>query len=271
MFHRKKGPESFGTSSSTATETDPWLTPAASSVDTWDDWGATPERSDTAHWGEQNTGAVATSAVLDGPSGFLSHANWGPDGRVVNGFQRVQGVVDTLHGISNSGLVHAVEKIPVAGKYVRTAEKILDAAHVVSQGVDSFGGAAGIAEGVAGVIRDPRAALEVTRDTGGKILWEGVQGAFDSLAGEVTVENRDGRRRLGLGKIANVAANLLKTGGASGIDMLVDAGTAGFQASKQSAMNYARQMPGQFATIPSKQEAFAGAAPASQYDATGGW
>jgi len=274
MFRRNKGPESFGTTTSTATEVDPWLTPATTSVDTWDDWGSNPERSDSAHWGEQNTGAVAASAVLDGPSKFLSHANWGPDGRVVSGARMVQGAVDTLHGFANSGIVHAAEKIPVAGKYLKTAEKIVNAAHAVSQSADSFGGFSGIAEGFSGVVRDPRAAMEVTRDTGGKVLWEGLNGAFDSLAEQVTVEKRDGRRRFGIGKIAGVAANLLKTGGASGIDILVDAGTAGFQASKESAMSYAHQMPRQFAGISSNENGWTGSPSAAESpfeDPTGGW
>lgn len=227
----------------------------SSSADTWDDWGSTPEQhTGPALWGEQNVGATAASAVLDGPRGFLSRASWGPDGRVLKGVQAAQGAVDALHSFADSGVVHAAEHIPVAGKYLRTAEKIVHAAHTVSHSADEWGGVQGIVEGAAGAMRDPRAAMEFAREAGGKVLWEGVHAAFDSVSEQVTVERRDGRRRLGIGKVARVAANLLKTGGASGVDMLVDAGIAGMTAGKRSAMDRARQMPGQLASIPDQFE-----------------
>lgn len=221
------------------------------------DWGANPagyERTGFALLGQENLGSAATSRAMDSVSGFMSRDTWGPDGRVVGAVQQTQSMVKAVHGFTDSGVGKLAGKLPGVGRYVRAAHKGAELATAASDAIDSFGGAQGIAKGVEGAMRDPRAALDMVVNGGGRSIVEGAKAAAGSLAeqvgvGEMSPEGRF-QAKWDIGRMATVGAELFATGGTSVLAMATEAGVAGMTQSIRSAQEYARTMPGQLANIP---------------------
>lgn len=276
MLRRKKTPNLISTPSASSTEVaalwgdpqpagydaDPWAVPTASGGNAMEVWGATPEtRTGSALLGEQNTGSAAVSAAIDGgPSKFWARDVWGSGGRVVRGVESAQQLVGAVDGFMDSGAGRIAKKLPGIGRYARALDKGAELGKAVSDGIDSFGGADGIARGVEGAIRDPRAALDMAVNGGGKAVIEGAKVAAGNLAeqvglGEMTPEGRL-KAKFNIGRMATVGAELLATGGTSSLAMLTEAGATGAAHGIRSATEYAKTMPGQFAAIPQAEQAW---------------
>jgi hypothetical protein len=274
------------------------LAPVAATYSTnessFDGWTDTPEqRTGVALLGEQNLGGAATSRVMDSMKQFMGRDTWGSGGRVVRGVEKAQAVIGATDSFMDSGAGKLAKKLPGVGRYARTIEKGAELGKAVSDGIDSFGGINGIVQGVEGAIRDPRAALDMAKQGGGRAAVDSLRVAAGNLAeqvglGEMTPEGRL-KAKFNVGRMATVGAELFATGGASGLAMLTEAGAAGLTQGIHSAQEYAHAMPAQFASIPKQEQsdpwtsswnaqpaaatAGWGGAPsaAPTYDDTGGW
>lgn len=222
-----------------------------------DGWTDTTERTGTARLGEQNLGGLAATLSIGKPKELFTRDVWGQGGRVSRGLEATQVASGHVDSFMKSGLGRALKKTPVVGRVAHAVDKGATLVNTASSAIDSFGGVDGVIGGVKGALHDPRVALDIAKQGGLEAVAGGARAAALNLGEQVgiTVETADNgerrkrRVRLNLGRVAKAAAELVATGGASGVAMLTEAGMVGVNHGIGAAKDRMHQMPSQFAGI----------------------